>query len=142
MSATSPNEATDNKAVHFEDPVELLRYLYADLTRLSQVASPDIVLHCSDHTTSLRGIAAAQAHEEALVAATGGTLHMDVKSVTMDGELRGVRGFMRARKPGLEDLEAQFYGLWRFENGKPVEHFENIIGDTMKVVRWFGAASA
>ncbi|KAI0538121.1 hypothetical protein GGR58DRAFT_469560 [Xylaria digitata] len=83
LVATSANDATTNEVVHFYDKAELLRYLYADLTRLKQVASPDIVLHCYDQATSLRGIAAAQAHEEALIAITGGTLQMDVKAVDM-----------------------------------------------------------
>ncbi|KAI0417881.1 hypothetical protein F5X98DRAFT_386718 [Xylaria grammica] len=138
----APAPAT-NEPIRFADPEELLRYLYADLTRLSQVASPRLVLHRYDGGAPLRGVAAAQAHEEALVAATGGTLRMDVERVTLEGPLGGVHGVMRARKPagrpGAADLAARFYGLWRFEDGRPVEHFENIVGDAAEVAKWFEA---
>ncbi|KAF2969275.1 hypothetical protein GQX73_g4295 [Xylaria multiplex] len=140
MPAASANDATKNEVVHFDNKAELLRYLYADLTRLNQVASPDIVLHCYDKATSLYGIAAAQAHEEALVAITGGTLQMDIKAVDVSEEHGVVHGFIRAHKPGQEDLNMQFRGVWHFKDGKIVEHFEEIIGDPMELDKWLGSA--
>ncbi|KAI1426570.1 hypothetical protein F5Y12DRAFT_270575 [Xylaria sp. FL1777] len=124
--------------VHFEHPQELLRYLYADLTRISQVVSPNIILHPYDASlANLHGITAVQAHEEALVAATGSTLSMSVESILVSSVFGVVSGTMRARRPGSEDLEAGFRGLWRFEDGIPVEHWEAITGDAQKVARWF-----
>ncbi|KAI0972814.1 hypothetical protein F4678DRAFT_52569 [Xylaria arbuscula] len=129
---------TPNNPVSIRDPKELLEYLYADLTRLSEVVSQDIILHPFDtrHVT-LHGIAAVQAHEEALVAATNGTLRMDTETIVISGNFAVVPGTMRANKPGLEDLEVGFCGLWRFEDGVPVEHWEEVTGDAQKISRWF-----
>ncbi|KAK4157003.1 hypothetical protein C8A00DRAFT_12105 [Chaetomidium leptoderma] len=90
-------------------PQARLTYLYQDLTRLSQIASPHIILHPADRNLSsssptprspppLTGIAAAQQHEEQLLAATGGTLVMDVESITVgaDGVFGCVLGVLRA----------------------------------------------
>lgn len=75
----------------FDDSASLLRYVYADLTRIEQIASNDIVLHPADRSiscglhdeacTAIRGIRAVQAYEERLVAATGGTLMMEIDSI-------------------------------------------------------------
>ncbi|KAI1288789.1 hypothetical protein F5Y03DRAFT_389034 [Xylaria venustula] len=137
MTITSSTQ-TLNKAAAIRDPKQLLQYLYADLTRLSEVVSRGIILHPFDtrHVT-LHGITAVQAHEEALVAATDGTLRMDVESIVVSGDFAVVPGTMRASKPGLEDLEVGFCGLWRFEDGVPVEHWEEVTGDAQKISRWF-----
>ncbi|KAI1277413.1 hypothetical protein F5Y07DRAFT_85528 [Xylaria sp. FL0933] len=120
------------------DPEQLLHYLYADYRRLSEVVSPDIVLHPFDtRRTSLHGVAEAQAHKDALVAATDGTLRTDVESVAVSGNYAVVAGTMRAQKAGLENLEIGFCGLWRFEDGVPVEHWEEVTGDAQKVSQWF-----
>ncbi|KAI0432063.1 hypothetical protein F5Y09DRAFT_340014 [Xylaria sp. FL1042] len=125
-------------AVSTLNPEQLLQYLYADLRRLSEVVSPDIVLHPFDtRHTSLHGVAEVQAHENALVAATDGTLRMDVESMAVSGNYAVVAGTIRARKTGLADLEAGFCGLWRFEDGIPVEHWEEVTGDAQRVSRWF-----
>ncbi|SPQ19504.1 262bcc7d-f802-4fb8-a04c-cb4b6e23b92a [Thermothielavioides terrestris] len=62
--------------------------VYRDLRQLPTLAHPEIILHPADRDLvwpprpPLRGLAAAQRHEEALVAAARGTLVMDVSSVT------------------------------------------------------------
>ncbi|KAJ8123490.1 hypothetical protein O1611_g9576 [Lasiodiplodia mahajangana] len=139
----SSNGAVAKESPNFRDTAELLYYLYADLTRLSQVASPNIVLHrFNDPSNPLRGIAAAQAHEEALVTATGGTLVMDVESVVANLYFGAVLGVIRAQSPGLEDLAVPFCGLWRFVDGKPVEHWENTAGDAQEIASWLADAQA
>jgi hypothetical protein len=70
-------------------PQTRLAYLYKDITRLSQIASPHIILHPADRNLTtpprppLVGIAACQAHEEAFLAATGGTLAMEAESINV-----------------------------------------------------------
>lgn len=128
----------------FASPTELLRWLYADLTRLERVAAPTILLHrLNDHARPLRGVAAAQAHEEGLVAATGGTLAMDVESVATNAHFGSVMGTLRAgggsetsqRRP---PLAVPFCGLWRFDaQGRLAEHWENVAVETSVVERWF-----
>ncbi|KAK3310850.1 uncharacterized protein B0T15DRAFT_519629 [Chaetomium strumarium] len=67
-----------------------LEYVYQDPTRLHEISSPDVVLHPADRDVfsppraPLVGIAAAQAHEEGLMAA-GATLTFDVESITVGG---------------------------------------------------------
>ncbi|KAI0109565.1 hypothetical protein GGR51DRAFT_511954 [Nemania sp. FL0031] len=135
------NRAAANEAPKFKDTAELLYYLYADLTRLSQVASPNIVLHrFNDPSAPLHGIAAAQAHEEALFEAAGGTLVMDVESVVANSHFGAVLGVIRGQKPGLNDLAMPFCGLWRFVGGKPVEHWENTAGDPSEIASWLATA--
>ncbi|KAI0469051.1 hypothetical protein F4859DRAFT_488370, partial [Xylaria cf. heliscus] len=119
LSPTTTTTTTDDPtvAITFENTKELLLYLYADLTRLSRVASPEIILHrFTDPSRPLEGIAAAQAHEEALVAATGGTLVMEVESVVANAHFGAVLGVLRAKggDKGREDLAVPFCGLWRF----------------------------
>ncbi|KAI0154961.1 hypothetical protein GGR57DRAFT_101440 [Xylariaceae sp. FL1272] len=126
----------------FKSHRDLLLYLYEDLTKLEQVASQDIVLHRFDNSSSpLKGLEAAQAHEEALVAATGGTLYMDVESVVANSHFGAVIGILRAQCPGLDDLAVPFCGLWRFADGQLVEHWENAAADPETMASWLRAAS-
>jgi hypothetical protein len=125
----------------FADNSALLRYVYADLARISIIACEDIVLHPADRDLSsppkppLQGIRAVQAHEEALLAATGGTLIMDVESVTANDHFGAVMGTLRATKDGCEDLAIPFCGVWRFVDGWAVEHWENA-SDPNKLGLW------
>ncbi|KAK5634164.1 hypothetical protein RRF57_009878 [Xylaria bambusicola] len=139
MSPTPQETQTMDETIRFQDPLALLHYLYNDITRLSKVVSADIVLHpFYSHSASIHGIVAVQAWEEALVAATDGTLCMAVTSISVDGEHATVDGVLRARKQGLEDLEVGFRGRWRFLEGVPVEHWENVLGDADgATVKWF-----
>ncbi|KAK3938607.1 nuclear transport factor 2 family protein [Diplogelasinospora grovesii] len=134
----------------FRDTTSLLRYLYTDLTRISQVSSEDIVLHPADRAIRprepLRGIVAAQAHEEALIAATGGTLVMDVQSISANNNFGAVLGILRSKRKRVtaegrlleeENLAIPFCGVWRFVNGKAVEHWENAT-DPAELGRWLG----
>ncbi|KAK4209299.1 hypothetical protein QBC37DRAFT_294900 [Rhypophila decipiens] len=119
----------------------LLEYLYQDLSRISEIASKDIVLHAADRDLSsppkqpLKGIQSVQAHEDALIAATGGTLVMDVQSIEANQHFGAVLGVLRATKPGGQDLAVPFCGVWRFLDGKAVEHWENA-ADPMALEKW------
>ncbi|KAL2142518.1 hypothetical protein VTI28DRAFT_1075 [Corynascus sepedonium] len=124
MPAASPTlnpvevDAVDNEE-RFTTPLARLQYLYDDVTRLREIASPAIILHPADRDLRsplsprppLVGIAAAQRYEEALVVAAAGAetagkgaarFAMEVESMTVDsqnvfgcvmGVLRVGRGF-------------------------------------------------
>lgn len=113
--------------------LSLLQSLYQDLSRISEFVSQDVVLHPADRDLfnpprkPVRGVAAVQAHEDALIAATGGTVVMDVQNIIVNENFGTVLGVLRATKAGgdLGDLAIPFCGVWRFQDGKPVEHWEN-----------------
>ncbi|KAK7954208.1 hypothetical protein PG996_015094 [Apiospora saccharicola] len=145
-SSSSSSKATNDRqpsapAPTFANSDDMLRWLYADLTRISQIATPDIILHrVHDHSRPLRGAAAAQAHEEGLVAAAGGTLVMEVDQVSSNEHFGTVMGTLRAqsRHKGVPDLAAPFCGVWRFDGkGKLAEHWENVAVDPDQVAQWF-----
>ncbi|KAM7189456.1 nuclear transport factor 2 family protein [Rhypophila sp. PSN 637] len=121
--------------------VTLLKYLYQDLSRISEVSSSDILLHpadrdlCTPPREPLRGIDAAQAHEDALIAATGGALVMDVQSIDGNEHFGVVLGVLRATRSGREELAIPFCGVWRFQHGKAVEHWENA-ADPKVLKKW------
>lgn len=140
----------------FNDTNSLLRYLYADLTRIRQVASDDIVLHPADRSlrhgpggeesAAIRGIEKVQAHEEALVAATGGTLVMEIDRITAKEHFGAAFGTLRAKSGArgpahhhdgtiADDLAMPFCGLWKFVDGKAVEHWENA-ADPARLKEW------
>ncbi|KAK3387932.1 hypothetical protein B0H63DRAFT_521947 [Podospora didyma] len=129
----------------FPSTTSLLRYLYADLTRISEVVSPSLLLHPADRALftppkpPLRGTSAVQAHENSLLAATEGTLVMDVESITANEHFGTVLGTLRASKTGRkDDLAVPFCGVWRFDDsGRAVEHWENA-ADPMAVAKWLG----
>ena len=117
----------------FPDNQALLQHLYADVTRISQVSTNDIILHTADRDLSspprppLRGKTAAQTHEDALVALTQGTLVMDVQTIVANEHFGTAMGILRARKEGRGDLAIPFCGVWRFEKGLAAEHWENAV---------------
>ncbi|KAL2016450.1 hypothetical protein VTK56DRAFT_3501 [Thermocarpiscus australiensis] len=137
----------------------LLHHLYQDVTRLRAVASPDLILHPADRALSapprppLRGIEACQAHEEALVAAAGGTLAMCVSGVVANESFGCVLGTLKAgadcdghdgdgggdderKKKKRGKIEVAFCGVWRFDElGRAVEHWENV-SDPVALARW------
>jgi hypothetical protein len=115
----------------FPDTTTLLQYLYQDVRHFHQIASDGIILHAADRDLStpsrppLRGIVAVQAHVEALVAATGGTLVMDVSSITANDDFGVALGTLRASREGAEDLSIPVCGVWKFRDGLAIEHWEN-----------------
>jgi hypothetical protein len=105
---------------------ETLRYLYQDFDRLAETAAADIVLHPAGRTSAaddLHGLPEALAHERSLLATTGGTLVMDVQHITATDHFGAVLGTIRAHGPAT--VAMPFCGLWRFADGKLVEHWEN-----------------
>ncbi|KAK1752809.1 nuclear transport factor 2 family protein [Echria macrotheca] len=133
--------ANSTDSAKAKEHIAMLRYLYADLKRISKISSSDIILHpadrdlCSPPKRPVRGIAAVQAHEEALIEATGGTLVMEVDKITASDDFGTVLGTLRASKPGRGEVEVAFCGVWRFKDGLAVEHWENA-ANPGKLVEW------
>lgn len=148
-------------AASLQDTASLLRYVYADLRRLSQVASPTVTLHPADRSLStpakdpIRGIDAVQAHEARLSAAAGGTIRMEVHGISANEHFGAVLGTLQARgydhrdgqamkygagneDPTAEEISMPFCGLWRFVDGKVVEHWENA-ADPARLADWLAA---
>jgi hypothetical protein len=104
--------------------VEILRAVYADLTRLGEFAADDVVLHPAEGGADHVGRQAVVGKERDLIGLTGGTLLMDVEHITANDYYGAVLGILRARLHG-NDLAVPFCGLWRFSDGSIVEHWEN-----------------
>ncbi|GAB7052431.1 nuclear transport factor 2 family protein [Catenuloplanes indicus] len=105
---------------------ELLRLLYTDFSQIHRYAAPDVRLHPADRTPGtvpLVGVAAFLSREKALVDATRGTLFMDVESVYANDFYGTVIGTLRATVDG--EIAMPFCGLWRFADGRIVEHWQN-----------------
>ncbi|MFE0063039.1 nuclear transport factor 2 family protein [Streptomyces sp. NPDC059003] len=105
----------------------ILRTIYADLSKLAEYAADDMVLHRADRSVEdpglCRGVQAVLAHEQALLRLTGNTLVMDVEHIAANEYFGAVLGILRATHP--QDIAMPFCGLWRFEGGCIVEHWEN-----------------
>lgn len=106
---------------------EILRAIYADLPALADYADDDVVLHRADRTAEdpglCRGVQAVVAHERALLRATEDTLVMDVEHITANDHFGAVLGVLRTSRP--REIAMPFCGLWRFADGRIVEHWEN-----------------
>ncbi|WP_405657932.1 nuclear transport factor 2 family protein [Streptomyces sp. NBC_01166] len=105
----------------------ILRVVYADLAKIADYADQDIMVHLADRTPLeprlCRGAAAVLAHEQALIRMTHGTLVMDVHQIAADDHFGAVLGVLRATRP--RPVAVPFCGLWRFIDGRVVEHWEN-----------------
>ncbi|KXX72903.1 hypothetical protein MMYC01_210565 [Madurella mycetomatis] len=152
--ATTAAQGHPNPPKDFPNTTARLIHLYADITRFSQISSPHIILHPADRDLTspprppVRGIEAVQAHAEALVAATGGTLAMEAESIVADEVFGCVMGVIRAgRDDGDGDcgegegkgrrprgkIAMRFCGVWKFdEEGRAVEHCGNSTIDDAK----------
>ncbi|KAH8879252.1 hypothetical protein GQ53DRAFT_756148 [Thozetella sp. PMI_491] len=133
LAEISHADTAPTSAKTFPDTVSLLRYMYEDVRRISHIATRGILLHTFDRALSsppkppLRGIVAAQAHEDALVAASGSSLFMDVEKISANDHFGAVFGMLRAKATaGTEELAVPFCGFWRFEEGRAAEHWENV----------------
>src|SRR5512143_540243 len=107
MSTSAPTAAVHPNA-------EILRYIYADLTRLEAYASDDMVLYAAERTTGegrYVGMYAAVAKEHELIQLTDGTLVMDVEHIVANDHFGAVLGVLRARRNGRA-LAVPFCGLW------------------------------
>ncbi|MFC0430396.1 nuclear transport factor 2 family protein [Kutzneria buriramensis] len=107
--------------------VETLRAVYADLARIGEYTSADVVLHAAERgPADIRyvGRRAVVDKEKELIRLTGDTLVMDVDQIVADDHFGAVLGVLRAHRDG-DTVAVPFCGLWRFRDGLIVEHWEN-----------------
>lgn len=114
---------------HSHPNTKTLHAIYADLACIAEYADDDIVLHTADRGASGRpsqvlGKEAVLAKELELIRLTGNTLVMDVQDITANDHFGAVLGVLRAHLNG-SDIGMPFCGLWRFDNGRIIEHWEN-----------------
>jgi len=117
---------TTNKS-HFN--TETLRAIYADLSCIAEYADDNVVLHTAERGVASQpsqvfGKEAVLAKELELIRLTGNTLVMEVQDITANDYFGTVLGILRARLNG-NDIAMPFCGLWRFNNGRVIEHWEN-----------------
>ncbi|MCF5224310.1 nuclear transport factor 2 family protein [Pseudomonas syringae] len=109
---------------------EILRAVYKDPTRITEFADTDIVLHKADQGAGgglsiAIGKDAVLSHEINLLRRTRQTLYMDVHDIIANDHFGSVVGDLRARCEGRRII-MPFCGLWRFRDGKIIEHWENV----------------
>ncbi|WP_214347669.1 nuclear transport factor 2 family protein [Pseudomonas congelans] len=109
---------------------EVLRAVYKDMTRITEFADADIVLHKADQGAGgglsiAVGKEAVLAHEINLIRRTHQTLYMDVHDIVANDHFGSVLGEMRASCGGRKII-MPFCGLWRFRDGRIIEHWENV----------------
>ncbi|NGO79716.1 ester cyclase [Streptomyces sp. YC504] len=107
-----------------------LRELYADLSRIGEFVHDDVVLHPATRAVDPAvgdqvGREAVVEWERELLGATGDTLVMNVQDITANDQFGTVLGTLEGRFGDVPFAQA-FCGVWRFENGKVTEHWENI----------------
>jgi ketosteroid isomerase-like protein len=130
--------------------VTTLSVIYADLRRIADYCDDDVVLHTADRGASggpaqVTGKKAVLDKELDLIRLTGGTLHMDVRDIVANDYFGAVLGVLRAHRDG-SSVGMPFCGLWRFRDGRIIEHWENaydasvlgefLVGELASVAPW------
>lgn len=110
--------------------VETLRAVYQDLTRIGEYLDENAVLHPATRGVDpgageVRGAPAVERWEADLVESANGTLVMEVQQITANDHFGTVLGTLRAVF-GDQEFSGPFCGVWRFSDGRIVEHWENI----------------
>lgn len=109
--------------------IESLRAIYADLRCIDRYVADDVVLHTADRGASggpaqVIGKAAVKAKELDLIRLSGDTLQMEVHDIIANDYFGAVLGILRTHRDG-NSIGMPFCGLWRFRDGRIVEHWEN-----------------
>ncbi|RMR89747.1 Polyketide cye SnoaL-like domain protein [Pseudomonas coronafaciens pv. striafaciens] len=109
---------------------EVLRAVYKDMTRITEFADADIVLHKADQGAGgglsiAIGREAVLSHQINLIRRTHQTLYMDVHDIIANDHFGSVLGEMRASCEGRKII-MPFCDLWRFRDGRIIECWENV----------------
>lgn len=108
--------------------VEMLRAIYANFSLLAEFARDDIVLHAAGSrdimTGDYVGKQAVLAKEMELYRRSGGSLVLTEDDIVANDYFGVVLGRLAANRDGHR-FESQVCGLWRFQDGLIVEHWEN-----------------
>jgi aryl-alcohol dehydrogenase-like predicted oxidoreductase len=122
-------KATDHASEGEHPNITLLRTIYADLTQLKHYAAEDIILHTAERELMgaqqrVIGRDAVDKKARELIALTNGTLVMDVEKIIANDCFGAVTGMLRGQT-AQGKIAMPFCGLWRFNKGVVVEHWEN-----------------
>ena len=105
--------------------VSLLHAIYGDLETIADHCASDVVLHPAARSEApVHGIDRVAAWESNFVAAFHGTLHMNIDNIIANDYFGAVTGTIRGTLTDAE-IAMPFCGLWRFQNGRLIEHWEN-----------------
>ena len=109
--------------------VSALKAIYADLRCIAEYCAPDVVLHPAERSfvssaQPVAGREAVLAKELDLIRLTDGSLLMDVQEIIANDSFGAVTGTLRAKKED-RTFDMPFCGLWRFRDGRIIEHWEN-----------------
>ncbi|MBP2327567.1 ketosteroid isomerase-like protein [Kibdelosporangium banguiense] len=108
--------------------VELLRAVYADFRLLNEFARQDMVLHAAGSrgilTGDYVGKQAVLARVLELYRRSGGSLVLSADDIVANDHFGVVLGRLAANRAGRR-LEGEVCGVWRFQDGLIVEHWEN-----------------
>ncbi|GAA2339006.1 hypothetical protein OKJ48_33400 [Streptomyces kunmingensis] len=127
--------------------VELLRKLYADLTKIGDYAADDIIYHVAERdlqadVSILHGKKKVTEREHLLAKATSGTLVADIDWIGANEHFGTVMGVFRAKAPDAAEsnFAMPFCGLWRFGvDGRITHHWQNAY-DPEALIRFMAGA--
>lgn len=109
---------------HSHPNVTTLAAIYADLTAIGAHVTDEVVLHTADRPSrTVVGREAVVAHERRLVDLGGDGFTMEVQEISANDHFGSVLGVLRTSGDG--SIAMPFCGLWRFRDGRIVEHWEN-----------------
>jgi ketosteroid isomerase-like protein len=108
---------------------KILEAIYSDLRCIDRYVDDDVVLHPAERSQAsdvppVVGKAAVLAKELALIRVSDDSLVMDVEAIIANDWFGAVTGTLRVAKSGRK-IGMPFCGLWRFREGRVVEHWEN-----------------
>ncbi|MFD3482611.1 aldo/keto reductase [Streptomyces sp. NPDC058665] len=107
--------------------VETLRSVYENLSSIGEYSDDDVVLHPAGRTErdpgDIVGKPAVVARQAALLELHHGTTVMELESITANDYFGAVLGTVHTKYPQVAAV--RFCGLWRFRDGRIVEHWEN-----------------
>lgn len=114
---------------HKHPNVAKLEHIYADLSCIAEYCDEQVILHPAERSVTpeiqpVVGREAVLAKELALIRLSEGTLVMDVESIIANDSFGAVTGTLRVEKAGRK-IGMPFCGLWRFRDGRVLEHWEN-----------------
>jgi len=106
-----------------------LTIVYDNLSRIAEFCEEDVVLHPAGRNApgtpaQVVGKQAVHDWEVNLIELSGGTLKMDVQTISANDYFGAVLGLLRVRR-GEDEICMPFCGLWRFRDGRIIEHWEN-----------------
>ena len=107
--------------------VELLKQIYSDPNALPGHLHPEFKLHAPGQNRvagEFAGLDGLMTHLGAMQDLSGGTMKLDAHTFLADETWGMVISHVTAERDGKK-LDAQGFGVWRFQDGKLIDHWEN-----------------